>query len=501
MRAAGILMPIFSLPSEYGIGTLGKKAYEFVDFLNKAGQKYWQILPICPTSFGDSPYQSFSSYAGNPYFIDLDVLENDGYLLKNEYTDIEWGKGGIIDYSVLYQKRFAVLKKAYLRFMQSIPEDYNDFLLKNNNWLADYALFMAIKNANDGKSWDEWPEQIKLREKDALIEAEKLYGEDVEFFKVLQYFFNKQWKNLKSYANALGIKIIGDIPIYVAYDSADVWCEPEQFYLDDELKPIEVAGCPPDIFSKTGQLWGNPLYNWKYMKNDTTPFDWWCRRIEYTLNLYDIIRIDHFRGFESYYAVPFSDVDATNGKWRKGPGIAFFNYLKDKFGKMDIIAEDLGFMTSQVKEMLDSSGFPGMKVLQFAFDANADSEHLPHNCIGNCVVYTGTHDNDTVVGWQSKLKKEDLNFLKKYLRAENENKLNWAMIHFAFATSSDTVIIPMQDYLGLGSEARINSPSTLGNNWRWQIDGSCINDWLAKIIREVTETYRRLPDELKKASN
>lgn len=501
MRAAGILMPIFSLPSAYGIGTLGEEAYRFVDFLYKAGQRYWQILPLTPTSYGDSPYQSFSAYAGNPYFIDLDLLEKDGYLEKSEYSLIDWGKHGEIDYALMYQKRFAVLKRACFRFKQNVPSDFSAFVSKNSFWLQDYALFMAVKNANDGKSWDNWPEPIKLRDKEALSEALKLYAEDVEFFEVLQYLFAKQWNELKDYANNLGIEIIGDIPIYVAYDSADVWCEPEQFFLDNDLKPVEVAGCPPDIFSKTGQLWGNPLYNWKYMKNDTASFDWWCRRFEYTLKLYDIIRIDHFRGFESYYAIPFGDEDATGGKWRKGPGIAFFDYLKEKFGKMPIIAEDLGFLTDDVKHMLDASGFPGMKVLEFAFDCSADSEHLPHNCLKNCVVYTGTHDNNTVVGWQNSLSAEELKFAKKYLRAENEDNLNWAMIHVAYATSADTVIIPMQDFLGLGSEGRINTPSTLGGNWAWRIDGGCINDWLAKIIREVAEVYRRLPIEPKSVSN
>lgn len=500
MRAAGILMPIFSLPSEYGIGSLGKEAIRFIDFLKSAGQSYWQILPLSPTSFGDSPYQSFSAYAGNPYFIDLDLLCEDGYLCKEEYSGIEWGDGKKIDYAALYCKRYAVLKRAYLRFIKNPPKDYSLFVKENNAWLDDYALFMAIKNANDGKSWDNWPDALKLRKTDALTEAKKIYAEDYEFFKVLQYLFNKQWNFVKTYANENGIKIIGDIPIYVAYDSADVWCEPQQFMVDKNLRPVEVAGCPPDIFCEKGQLWGNPIYDWEYMKNDTIPYLWWCRRIEYTLKLYDVIRIDHFRGFESFYAIPFGDKDATGGRWKKGPGIEFFNYLKQKFGEMPIIAEDLGFLTDDVRDMLLQSGYPGMKVLEFAFDCSSDSEHLPHNCYKNSVVYTGTHDNDTVVGWQETLTAEELRFVKKYLRAENENKLNWPMIHAAFATASDTVIIPMQDYLGLGSEGRINTPSTLGENWGWRIDGGCINDWLAQIIKDVTEVYRRLPN-LKKSSS
>ena len=398
----------------------------------------------------------------------------------------------------MYQKRFAVLKRAFSRFKENTPADYRKFLSDNKIWLDDYALFMALKNAYNGNSWDTWPEKIQLRDKKAISESKKLYSDDIEFYKVIQYLFFKQWIKLKKYANSYNIKIIGDIPIYVAYDSADVWCDPKQFFLDKNLKPIEVAGCPPDIFAKTGQLWCNPLYDWSYMKNDTTPYKWWCQRIEYTLKLYDIIRIDHFRGFESYYAIPFGDPDATGGKWRKGPGIAFFDYLKDKFGEMPIIAEDLGFLTDEVRDMLTASGFPGMKVLEFAFDATADSDHLPHNCFKNCVVYTGTHDNNTVVGWQNTLTESDLIFVKKYLRAENENNINWAMIHFAYATAADTVIIPIQDFLGIGSEGRINTPSTLGENWCWRIDGSCINDWLANIIKETTNIYRRLPEKTKK---
>ena len=493
MRTAGILMPIFSLPSNYGIGTFGKEAYRFIDFLKEAGQGYWQILPLSPTSYGDSPYQSFSAYAGNPYFIDLDMLCEDGYLECKEYTEIEWGMPERVDYALLYQKRFAVLRRAYSRFMENQPADFSTFLRKNSFWLEDYSLFMALKNANDGRSWSTWQSTLRYRDEQAIEEAKKLYIDDINFFKVLQYFFEKQWFALKEYANKNGIKIIGDIPIYVAYDSADVWCEPSQFDLDKKLLPKSVAGCPPDDFAKTGQLWGNPLDNWKEMKNSSTPYDWWCRRIKYTLSLYDVIRIDHFRGFESYYSIPFGDEDATGGKWRKGPGIEFFNYLKKKFGELPIIAEDLGFMTDEVKAMLDASGFPGMKVLEFAFDAGSDSEYLPHNCLKNSVVYTGTHDNDTVVGWSKLLSDDDIKFAKDYMRTGSDEPLNWSMIKTAYSTAADTVIIPMQDFCGMGSEARINIPSTLGNNWVWRIDSGCINSWLAGIIKEITLTYRRFP--------
>ena len=493
MRAAGILMPIFSLPSNYGIGTFGKEAYRFIDFLKEAGQSYWQILPLSPTSYGDSPYQSFSAYAGNPYFIDLEMLCEDGYLEEKEFTEIDWGTPEKIDYALLYHKRFAVLRRAFSRFMENSPADFSSFVRKNSNWLEDYSLFMALKNANDGKSWETWQDSLRYRDERAINEAKKLYSNDMDFFKVLQYLFEKQWFALKEYANKNGIKIIGDIPIYVAYDSADVWCEPSQFDLDKKLLPKSVAGCPPDDFSKTGQLWGNPLYNWKEMKKTPEPYDWWCRRIKYTLGLYDVIRIDHFRGFESYYSIPFGDEDATGGKWRKGPGIEFFNYLKKKFGELPIIAEDLGFMTDEVKSMLDASGFPGMKVLEFAFDSNDDSEYLPHYCNKNCVVYTGTHDNDTVVGWSKTLDDDDINFAKNYMRTAEGEGINWSMIKTAYATAADTVIIPMQDFCGMGSEARINIPSTLGDNWVWRIDSGCINSWLAGIIKEITLTYRRFP--------
>lgn len=492
MRLAGILMPIFSLPSEYGIGTFGKEAYNFVDFLKKSGQSYWQILPLSPTSFGDSPYQSFSAYAGNPYFIDLDILNEEGYLLKNEYADICWGNGNLIDYAVLYQKRYAVLKKAFFRFIVSPEKNYNTFKKENSFWLGDYALFMAIKNANDGKSWNEWDDSLRFREKNAIAEAEKLYAEDVEFFKFLQYAFEKQWLGLKKYANENGVKIIGDIPIYVSYDSADVWCNPSQFDLNKELLPKMVAGCPPDEFSEKGQLWGNPLYNWSAMKKEADPYSWWCRRIKSTLKIYDVIRIDHFRGFESYYAIPYGADDATDGKWKKGPGSQFFEYLNGKFEDLPIIAEDLGFMTDEVKKMLTASGYPGMKVLEFAFNDDEDSEYLPHNCHKNCVVYTGTHDNDTVIGWSKNISKEDLEFAKEYMSVKNDNELNWCMIKTAYATAADTVIIPMQDFIGAGSEGRINIPSTLGENWKWRIDKGCLNDWLAEIIYKVTKTYRRL---------
>ena len=490
MRSAGILMPIFSLPGKYGIGTLGEEAYNFVDFLKKSGQSYWQILPLSPTGYGDSPYQSFSAYAGNPYFIDFELLEENGYLIKSEYSvDMNFAK---IDYFSLFNSKFKVLKKAYKRFIKNPDERYYHFLDNNKFWLNDYSLFMAVKASNNFKSWEFWDNSLKFREKEAIISAQKSLSDEIEFYKVLEYFFYVQWNSLKSYANENNIKIIGDIPIYVSYDSADVWCEPECFYLDENLKPIEVAGCPPDVFSKKGQLWGNPLYNWEYMRNTFVPYEWWHKRFNYALKLYNVIRIDHFRGFESYYAVPFGDEDAVNGRWCKGPGIQFFDILKENFDQLPIIAEDLGFSTEEVKTMLFKSGFPGMKVLEFGFDEAANSAHLPHNCVKNSVVYTGTHDNDTIMGWIKTLDNSKMKYLKQYVDFKKEYEINWSIIKSAFATNSDTVIIPIQDYLGLDSGARINTPSTLGNNWQWRIDKRLLTDELAEKIYNLTALYGRI---------
>lgn len=491
MRSCGILMPVFSLPQLYGIGTFGKEAYRFVDFLKEAGQTYWQILPLSPTGYGDSPYQSFSAYAGNPYFIDLELLSREGWLRPEDYTKIEWGDPERIDYSLLYQKRFAVLRKAYSAFLPGA--DYAAFCRQNAAWLEDYALFMALKDSFDGKPWYQWEEELKRRESKALAEARSLYEQDIGFYCFLQFCFQKQWQALKDYANQSGIHMIGDIPIYVAYDSADVWSHPEQFALDESLTPVEVAGCPPDSFSKEGQLWGNPLYDWTKMKNEVPAYGWWSRRIAYTAKLYDVIRIDHFRGFESYYAIPFADKNAVNGIWRKGPGAAFFTEMEKQLGKLPIVAEDLGFLTQEVLSMLKETGFPGMKVLQFAFDSRADSDYLPHNCDKNAVIYTGTHDNDTIVGWEKTLSAADRAFAWEYLGVPDLQPLNWPMIRAAYASVCEMAIIPMQDFIGLDEQARINTPATLGQNWQWRIKGECINDWLAKILREMATTYRRIP--------
>ena len=492
MRTSGVLMPISSLPSPYGIGTMGKAAVKFVDFLEKAGQKYWQILPICPTSYGDSPYQSFSSFAGNPYFIDLEYLCKDKLLTKKECESFDWGGSvSYVDYGTMYVSRYALLKKAFARFIKNIPADYEKFCQDKKEWLDDYALFMALKDANDGNAWLEWDADLKARKESALAEAKKTYADSVEFYKMLQYFFFKQWGELKAYANSKNIEIIGDVPIYVALDSADVWANPSQFYLDEDLTPIDVAGCPPDAFSEDGQLWGNPLFRWDVMKKDQ--YSWWVKRISAMSELYDVIRIDHFRGFDSYYAIPGKDTTAKNGEWREGPGMDLFNCLEEKLGKLPIIAEDLGLLTPSVYKLLKDSGFPGMKVLQFAFgDKVQDSEYLPHNYPQNCVVYTGTHDNDTTMGWFKSASKGTVKFAKKYFCMTKEEGYNWGMMRGAWASAANMAIVPMQDLLGLGSAARMNTPSTLGDNWKWRATADQIDNKLAKKMREYMVMYSRL---------
>lgn len=491
MRTSGVLMPISSLPSPYGIGTMGKQAKKFVDFLDKAGQKYWQILPICPTSYGDSPYQSFSSFAGNPYFIDLEYLCKDKLLTKKECGSFDWGGSEkYIDYGIMYISRYKLLKKAYTRFVKNIPDDYEQFCKTEAEWLDEYALFMALKDANDGVAWSEWDEALKTRKPEAIDAAKKEYADDIKFYKMLQYLFFKQWRQLKAYANSKNIEIIGDVPIYVAGDSADVWANPKQFYLDEDLNPIEVAGCPPDAFSADGQLWGNPLFRWDVMKKDG--YAWWTKRISAMADLYDIIRIDHFRGFDSYYAIPAEDDTAKNGEWKEGPGMDLFKVLEKKLGKLPIIVEDLGFLTPSVIKLLKDSGFPGMKVVQFAFDSREDSDYLPHNYPKNCVVYTGTHDNDTVMGWMKTAPKSAVKFAKEYLNLTKEEGYNWGMMRAAWSSVADMAIVPMQDILGLGSEARINTPSTIGENWKWRATADQIDNSIAKKLRKCMKMYARL---------
>ena len=490
MRSSGVLMHISSLPSPYGIGTMGKEARKFVDFLDKSGQKYWQILPICPTSYGDSPYQSFSSFAGNPYFIDLEILCREKLLKKAECESFPWGSNPhYVDYGVMYNSRYALLKKAYVRFMKKQPEDFASFCEKEAEWLEDYALFMALKDAHGGIAWFEWEKELKTREQKALSEAKETYADDILFYKMLQYLFFKQWWALKEYVNEKGIEIIGDVPIYVAGDSADVWANPAQFYLDENLDPIDVAGCPPDAFSADGQLWGNPLYNWD--RHRECGFNWWIDRIKSATSLYDVVRIDHFRGFDSYYAIPAKDKTARNGEWREGPGMDLFNALEKKLGRLNIIVEDLGYLTPSVKQLLKDTGFPGMKLIQFAFDSREESDYLPHTYQKNCVVYTGTHDNDTIMGWFKTAPKESVKYAKEYLRLNKEEGYNWGTMKAVWGCVGDMAIVPMQDILGIGSEGRMNTPSTLGMNWKWRAVDGQITSALAKKVCKNMEIYCR----------
>ncbi len=496
MRTSGVLMPISSLPSPYGIGTMGKQARKFVDFLVKGGQKYWQILPICPTSYGDSPYQSFSSFAGNPYFIDLEYLCKDKLLTKKECESFAWGTNPkYVDYGIMYESRYALLRKAYARFVKNEPQDFNEFCESEKQWLDDYALFMALKDANDGQAWSKWDKQLRVRDAGAVAEAREQYAEEIRFYKMLQYLFYQQWNDLKAYANDAGIEIIGDVPIYVAGDSADVWANPDQFYLDENLEPIEVAGCPPDAFSDDGQLWGNPLFRWDVMKKDG--YTWWTRRIKAMSELYDIIRIDHFRGFDSFYAIPAKDDTAKNGQWKQGPGMDLFCELEKKLGKLPIIVEDLGFLTPSVHKLLKDSGFPGMKVIQFAFDSREESDYLPHTYSNHCVVYTGTHDNDTVMGWMKTAPKASVKYAKEYLNLTKEEGYNWGMMRAAWSSVADMAIVPMQDILGLGSEARINTPSTLGDNWKWRAIPEQIDTKVAKKLYHYMQMYGRVNKTVK----
>lgn len=489
-RSSGILMPVSSLPSSYGIGTFSKEAYQFVDFLKKAGQKYWQILPLGPTGYGDSPYQSFSTFAGNPYFIDLDQLVEQGYLKKEECNAYEALDAlQYIDYEKLYLTRYKLLKAAYKNKDVKKEKGYEKFIEENSYWLEDYALFMAVKESFGGKSWIEWDEDIRIRKGDAIERYKKECGEEVDFYRFIQYQFSVQWHTLKEYANKKGIEIIGDIPIYVAYDSADVWANRELFELDDKGIPIEVAGCPPDAFSKEGQLWGNPLYRWDYHKQ--TNYRWWIQRMAYCFEMYDVVRIDHFRGFDEFYAIPYDDKTAEFGTWKKGPGYEFFDVLKKTLGNKEVIAEDLGFLTESVIELVQRTGYPGMKVLQFAFDSREESDYLPHNYEKNCVVYTGTHDNDTILGWYKTMTDKDRAFAEEYLNMAKADAVNWIFIRAAFGSVANTVIIPLQDYLGLGSEGRINRPSSVGTNWRWRSLPGEYTEKLAEEILKITKLYGR----------
>ena len=493
-RSSGILFHPTSLPGKYGIGTLGKEAYAFIDFLKKSRQKLWQIFPLGPTGYGDSPYQSFSSFAGNPYLIDFDLLIEAHLLSEEDLRDVFFGDNEeYIDYGAIYNQKYPLLRKAYENFKSSdnheMRENLEHFKRENASWLNDYSLYISLKNHFNGLPWNEWAHDIKNREHGAMEHYKNELADDIEYHNFIQFLFFKQWGDVKRYANENGIKIIGDIPIFVAADSSDAWANPEIFLFDEERKPVKVAGVPPDYFSATGQLWGNPLYNWQKLKE--TNYSWWVERVRANLSTCDIIRIDHFRGFEAYWAVPYGDDTAINGQWEPGPGIDLFNAIKSQLGELPIIAEDLGLMTQGVIDLREATGFPGMKILGFAFDSGEENDYLPHTYTKNCVVYTGTHDNDTLIGWFQKAKEEDRQFARDYLNSRSDDEIHWDAIRGAWSSVASMAISPVQDFLGLGSEARINTPGIAAGNWQWRLRHGVLTDELAERIAKLTRVYSR----------
>lgn len=492
-------MPIFSLPGRYGIGTFGDNAYRFADKLAEAGQKYWQILPLGPTGYGDSPYQSFSTFAGSPYYIDLEAFD-ESVLPKEQRKLCEPESGDDrVDYGHLYETRLEALYQAYqvenyCGLEKEFPE-FEPFCREQAFWLEDYALFMSLKEEYGGLPWYEWEdEDIRLHKEQALRAERQRLGDRIRFHKWLQYKFYDQWRRLKTYVNCLGIRLIGDLPIYVSYDSADVWASPELFCMDGKRRPAWVAGVPPDAFSATGQLWGNPVYDWSY--HERTGYDWWIKRIGHSFRQVDVLRLDHFRGFDEYYCVPFGDSTAERGHWEKGPGMKLFDAIRAALGDKDIIAEDLGILTDGVRKLLSDSGYPGMKVLEFAFDPDGSSAYLPHRWINNCIGYTGTHDNQTLRAWFDELSDEETAFMTDYLDLDPDDRKDWSdrMFRIALMGVADTVIIPMWDWLELGSEARINTPSTFGGNWCWRMEPEAFDVKLIKHMRRLSEIYGRTWD-------
>ncbi|MDR2505673.1 MAG: 4-alpha-glucanotransferase [Oscillospiraceae bacterium] len=492
-RMSGVLLPVFSLPSPNGIGTLGRAAYEFVDFLHAAGQSVWQVLPINPVGKGNSPYSSTSSFAGNPLFIDLDELEPTGLLKADDVVVTANDKGrsaavGRIDYDTAFKRSDSFLRIAFSRVTPHMKKEIDAFAEKND-WLDDFALYTAIRNVTEKIHWYEWEEGLKRREPAALAKASAEYADEIEYIKFQQYLFFRQWNSVKAYANDKGISIVGDLPIYCALDSADVWASPEFFHLDEDLAPIEVSGCPPDYFSEDGQLWENPLYDWDALKKDN--YAWWMKRLGAAISAFDITRIDHFRGFAGYYAIPAGEKTARRGEWKTGPGYDFFKTANKVLKKPRFIAEDLGFPTDDVAVLLRRCDYPGMKVLQFAFDAYGDSTYLPHNYVKNAVVYTGTHDNDTTMGWFDSLNRKDRKFFKEYAAMKRGESPAWALLRLAWASAADTAVTQMQDLLELPTSARVNMPGVAYGNWGWQMEDGLLTDKLAKRLSELTKLYAR----------
>lgn len=493
MRESGILMHITSLPGPYGIGTMGKQAFAFVDFLKRAGQKYWQILPLTPTGYGDSPYQSCSTFAGNHYLIDLDTLIEEGLLLREEVECIRWeDQEEKVNFGILYNNRLDVLRRAYGRFQPGA--EFETFCQENSGWLPDFALFMALKEKYQGKPWYQWEDGLKYRNVDAVWQARQELKSEIRFYCFVQFIFFKQWKALRDYARANGISIIGDVPIYVPYDSSDVWSNPDLFQLDEQLNPIAVAGCPPDAFSEDGQLWGNPLYRWDLLEKED--YSWWINRLAAAGELYDVVRMDHFRGFEAYWSVPFGDATARNGQWMKGPGLPFIRKVQKSLPELRLIAEDLGFLTQEVLDLRDESDLPGMKVLGFAFDSREPSDYLPHTYTRNSVCYTGTHDNMTMRQWFETAGEDAVAYAKEYMRLNQEEGLVWGVIRTAVSSVSDLCVILMQDLLNLGAESRMNFPGTLTDaNWTWRAKEGFTGNGLAERLYELMKLYGRLGDK------
>lgn len=493
LRQSGILVHPTSFPGPYGIGDLGKGAYDFIDFLKEAGQTLWQCLPLGPTGFGDSPYQSFSAFAGQPLIISPEKLADLELLSKEDLENIpEWDMDHV-DYGPLIIYKTGLLKKAYVRFRHTpiilLLDEFRAFCQENEYWLTDYALFMALKDAHDGKAWTEWDPKYKFLTaptKAAILEELK---DSVDYYRFVQYIFFKQWHEFRAYAHAVGIQIIGDIPIFVSPDSADVWANPELFQLDKDGYPTVVAGVPPDYFSATGQLWGNPLYDWEAHKKSR--YAWWIRRIRHQLTLTDLLRIDHFRGFEAYWAIPYGEETAVGGQWKKGPGADFFDHILKAFdGSLPIIAEDLGVITPAVKALRDNYDLPGMRILQFAFDDIRDNDYLPYNYIENCVCYTGTHDNDTTQGWYRKASPESQDKVRRYLSCDGRN-VHWDFIRLAMGSVARYVLFPLQDVFGLDSEGRMNTPGTGQGNWTWRYRPEQLNSGTAAYLKELSELFGR----------
>ncbi len=489
-RSCGVLLPISALPSRYGIGTLGRAAFRFVDFLKKAGHTYWQLLPTVPSGVGNSPYSSFSTFAGNPYFIDPDELIRRGLLKPEECEGVAWSASeDRVDYQALNENRMALLRRAYARSQAADDPEFARFRRENASWLGDYSFFMALKDWFGGKSWREWDDPLRLRQPEALAQYREKLADDIGFWNYTQYLFSRQYRRLKAYARGSGIRIVGDMPIYVAEDSADIWAHPQLFSLDADLRPRLVAGVPPDYFSRTGQLWGNPVYDWQGHRQAL--YDWWLSRFESAFALFDVIRIDHFRAFDEYYAIPYGEATAEHGSWEKGPGNNFFESVRKRFSDPTIIAEDLGGITASVRQLLKDTGFPGMKVLQFGFNAADDSMDLPHHYLPNQVAYTGTHDNDTLVGWFEKANDSDQRFAMEYLNIRREEDFPSAAIHALFCSPANLAVVPMQDWLELPGGARMNTPSTIGDNWEWRLRADQLTDALAERMNGMATVSRR----------